>query len=132
MELCWPLKNAVDYMNILNFGQGFFRTAKEVVFYVYLCVYMHKPTPFREEVNEIIRNAATFGLIEQWVSLYNERLYSKYRAENKEPKPLSNNHILGGYELFAGGMTCAFIAFLLEILSTKIRFLRKFFDYLGK
>jgi hypothetical protein len=125
--------NNLDYLNIQNVGKYFYRRSKEVMFFFHTCIYMHKPTPLREKVNEIILDAVSFGLVRQWVSIYSKRGYSRSaNVDQKEPKPLNNSHLLGGYQIYLGGLSISIIVFILEVLSRKIKCLRMIFNFINE
>lgn len=106
--------------------------AKEVVSQVTLCIYMHKPTPLREEINKHILSAASFGLIKRWVGIYTSKpKFARSTEEQVEIKALGNLHLLGGYQIFLGGILISTLVFSIEICSKKIRCVRKIIDFVN-
>lgn len=118
----------VAFLNIQQAGKYRLRVAREKVFQLNVCLYMHDPTPFRIEINTLLLNAISFGLYQRWMSLYTERPYLKRTpVESVEAKVLGNTHLMGGYQILLGGILISSIMFLLELISPKIKCLKRFF-----
>lgn len=75
--------------------------------------------------DEILIVLVENGLIEYWLSELTEKMRSKISV--REPIKLSLNHLLSGFQVLWFGMSLAFVAFSVELISTKIKCLRKLF-----
>jgi hypothetical protein len=117
----------INYLNIENLGHFYYRRSKEVVFFYYLCIYMHKPTPLRDEIDEHILNAASFGLIQHWVSSYTKRPYIKshYHNVSSADRSIDNSHLRGAYQIYFGGILIAVLTFLMEHLWIYLKMWKK-------
>lgn len=65
------------------------------------------------------------GLIEYWLSELTEKI--KYKASVREPMKLSLNHLLSGFQVLWCGTSLACIGLVVELISTKVKYLRKLF-----
>lgn len=113
----------INYLNIENYGRFYYRRSREVVYYYYLCIYMHTPTPLRDEIDQNIINVAAFGLIQHWVSSYTKGSYigEHNRNTNTDNKPIDNSHLLGAYQIYFAGILIASLVFLTKLVWMKIK-----------
>jgi hypothetical protein len=79
---------------------------------------------FNDELGFLMEN----GLIDYWMSEHTENI--KYPTPASEPMVLTNSHLLGVYELFLICIALSLLAFGFEMISLKVKSLRKVFEYL--
>lgn len=66
------------------------------------------------------------GLIDYWLSEHTESIKSP-ASSVREPMKLTNNHLESSYQVFWFGISLASIAFIIELISTRVRLLEKAF-----
>lgn len=77
---------------------------------------------FDEKLIILVEN----GLIEYWLSEQTEKI--NYKSMVREPMKLSLNHLVSAYQVLWFGISLAFIAYIVELISLKIKCLRKLFS----
>lgn len=80
--------------------------------------------------NEILKYLAN-GIFDVWASKFVDIKYLTPQQIGKRPQKLTMNELSGGYQIFILFLILSFFVFLLELLSTKIMFLRKFLNLLN-
>lgn len=115
----------VAYMNQRFFPRAFFHTAEEIIFSFNLCIYMHRQSCLTQEINHNILKLQSCGMLEAWSKKFVDPSFLKERTFN-EPKVMVVQQLLGSYELLFIGLILSLKAFIFEVISTKISFLRKF------
>ena len=76
---------------------------------------------FDEKLILLVEN----GLIEYWLLEQTEKF--RYKTTTRQPIKLSLSHLFSGFQLLWLGVSSAILAFTLELISTKIKSLRKLF-----
>lgn len=113
------------FLNAEVFPDQFFHHAEETVSVFNLVIYLHRQSCLTHPINLNILQFLSSGLMECWVSGLIDRSYLLERKAN-EPKVLVNDQLLGAYQLLAFGLLLGAVAFLVEILSTRVYVLKKF------
>lgn len=119
----------VAYLNLVSSPQRFFIHSPEVVFTFNLVIYMPKQSCLEQEFNNQILALTGGGFLESWALRFIDRDHMKEHKDN-EPTQLNMSQLSGGYELLLLGLSIATFAFLLELLSYRIKSLRHFMSYL--
>lgn len=112
----------IAYLNMKS--EDFHHHSKEIVYTFNLAIYMHRQSCLTQQINEQILSLTSNGLLQAWAQGFVD---NSYLVENKEKgqKRLTNNQLLGAYELLALGLAISFCAFLLEFCSQYIRCFRR-------
>ncbi|CAO1394437.1 unnamed protein product [Diamesa hyperborea] len=114
----------VAYWNKLGFPNQFYTICNTKIKVINLCIYMRKNSCLTAEINRQILGFNANGLMRIWALQYIDRAYLKERVKDPEPQQLQINQLLGGFQLYTGGITIGFVVFILEII---IKFLTKLF-----
>ena len=77
---------------------------------------MRKNSCLTAEINRQILGFNSNGLMRIWALQYIDRTYLKERVIDPEPQKLQINQLLGGFQLYAGGITIGLVVFILEII----------------
>lgn len=119
----------VAYWNKLGFPNEFYTICNTKIKVINLCIYMRKNSCLTAEINRQILGFNANGLMRIWALQYIDRAYLKERVKDPEPQQLQINQLLGGFQLYAGGIAIGFVVFILEII---IKFLTKLFHKYSK
>lgn len=105
------------------------RRSKERIFLLPLSMFMEKHSCLETTINHQIELLTSNGLIEKWSNIYREKFMITRKRPKQPPKKLRFGEVSGAYELctFLYGMST--ILFIGEIVSVKVRYLRKLFDH---
>lgn len=121
------LLSSQDHIAFLNqgaFPKAFFHSAEEIVSSFNLCIYLHRQSCLAQRINENILALQSNGLMMTWAKKFVDYSYLKEKTVS-EPKVLVFEQLRGAYELLAIGLALSFFVFLLEVLSIRVRCLRK-------
>lgn len=80
--------------------------------------------------NEILKYLAN-GIFDYWASKFVDTKYLIPQQIGKGPQKLTMNELSGGYQIFMLFLILSLFVFLLELLSTKIVLLKRFFDFIN-
>lgn len=84
-------------------------------------------SPLVMEFNKQLQSLQETGLINYWISKYTDT--RKYNAK-KDPTKLEMKSILAAFQLCGAMYIVSFIVFIFELLSMRLKYLKKFVDYL--
>jgi hypothetical protein len=110
-------------LNERIFPTAFFHSAEESIFSFNLCIYLHRQSCLAQQINQNILDLKSNGLLDAWSRKFVDRSYLKERIFS-EPKVLVIHQLLGAYELLFIGIFLSFTAFIVELISTRISFMR--------
>lgn len=86
---------------------------------------MHRQSCLAEVINKIVLVLRSNGIMDSWAKQFVDRSYLKERVIS-EPKVLVLRQLFGAYELLITGLIMSFTAFMLELISFRIFFLKMF------
>lgn len=116
------------YMNMLTYPNVMVNYAKEVLATFNLCVYFNKKSSLIREVNNNLIDFNTYGFVKLWKSKFIQKRYL-FKQINKEPKDLQISQLLGGFEMLCMGLAISFLAFVIELLTLKLKILKKLLNF---
>lgn len=114
----------VAYWNKNEFPNHFYTISDTKIKTINLCLYMKKNSCLTAEINRKILGFNANGLLKIWALQYVDRAYLKERVNDPEPQKLQINQLLGGFQLYAGGIIIGFGVLIFEII---IKLLTKLF-----
>ena len=115
----------IAYMNEKASPKSFFHSSQEIVSSFNLCIYMHRKSCLVQKINENILSLQSNGLMVTWSKNFVDYSYLKEKTFN-EPKVLVIDQLFGAFELLALGIAISFLSFVVEVISIKLSFFRKF------
>ncbi|XP_058063397.1 uncharacterized protein LOC131213384 [Anopheles bellator] len=94
-------------------------------------IYYHKRSMLAAVFDRQIRRIVPSGLMQFWVSNYGDYDFfaDTGRSPANGPRPLTNAHLVGAYQVLLGAYGFGLLALLLELLSRRVRWLSQIFDY---
>lgn len=92
-----------------------------------VALYYPKKSRLTKVFDDRIRNIQPTGLIRFWMKRYGDYDFFQKMDSSREPRQLSNLHLAGGYQVFAGCLAVSGVVFVMEILSVYSAVLRKLF-----
>lgn len=95
-----------------------FKICNENLMTVSIAFYFQKNFYIRKELNMKIRSMVSAGLIEHWISKYDNTRYWNFPVTHG-PKVLRLDHLIGSFYLLGFGYFCATTVFLVEIFINK-------------
>lgn len=87
-------------------------------------MYMTKGYPLKERINDLIARTTESGLVKHWLQMVylKQKLITSLMVEdNKEPEPLSLEHLYGIFMLLVMGWSVAMLSFIVEVLTKNTR-----------
>ncbi|XP_055611349.1 uncharacterized protein LOC129757958 [Uranotaenia lowii] len=88
-------------------------------------IYYPKNSRLTSVFDRQIRNLEATGLIGFWIRQYGDYDFFRKPIDSDVPRALRNEHLAGCYQVFGGFLGASFVIFVLELVSTKIKVLRK-------
>ena len=92
-----------------------FKFCKERVMGIPIVIYFKKNYFLIPEINNVIRNLNSAGLVEKWHYNYIDKQYLKEDDVSTGPKVITFEHLIGCFQLWACGCVIGVICFLGEI-----------------
>lgn len=112
----------IDYFNFINFKHGhFYPSTTDDIFLLPITIFVRKSSYFRNAINEEIEIYMASGLINHWVKVFAEKKNANLIKSNSEPKKLTMDELLGGFEICLMFYGISFVVFLIEIIFYKIK-----------
>lgn len=93
-----------------------FKFCKERLMGIPIVIYFKKNYFLIPEINKVIRNLNSGGLIEKWHYNYIDKRYLKKADDLAGPKVITVGHLSGSFQVWACGCMLAIICFLAEIM----------------
>lgn len=90
---------------------------------------MEKHSCLESIINQQIEKLSTNGLIEKWSNVYREKSIIARKRPRHQPKKLKFVEISGAYTLCTFFYSVSAILFIGEIISVRVRYLRRLFDH---
>lgn len=121
----------VLYINKMNYKDFTLTVCKEYLFTYLYGIYFRKNSYLVHMFNRKIALFKTSGLIDFWASDFISMKFLKVQIETSEPKQLSIQELLGGFEVLFLGMAIGVTLFVIEVISNtyRIKFLQKIFRF---
>lgn len=113
------LVSGLNEILILSQNQEYnftFKFCKERVMGIPIVMYFKKNFFLIPEINNVIRNLNSAGLIEKWHYNYVDKRYLKENHEPAEPKVITIGHLSGCFQLWMCGCAFAIICFIAELV----------------
>ncbi|KAG5681327.1 hypothetical protein PVAND_010774 [Polypedilum vanderplanki] len=99
----------------LDHKESSFKICKEHFMTVNIVFYYPKNFYLREELDLQIGKIISAGLVEHWISKYDNTHYWNIQS-NQNPTVMKIDHLIGSFYIFAFGLFCATFAFFIELI----------------
>lgn len=119
----------IGYHNMKFFKTGTIRPSDSRIFLLPLSIFMPKHSCLEVVINQQIELFTSNGLIEKWSSVYRQKLFTSRKRPTQSPKKLKFVEVSGAYQLCTFLYGVSAMLFIGEIISVKVRYLRKLFDH---
>lgn len=106
----------IVHLNKLNYKNFSYTVCNEMILTVPVVFYLHKDSYLTEVFSEKIDDLKSAGLIDYWISKYVDSKYLNIDSKDKSRKKLNYQELSGAFQLFAVGLICSVIAFMIENL----------------
>lgn len=106
------------WRNIIASPERYFHHAGEVIFRNNIVIYMHKQSCLVREVNTILLNLMSGGLIRYFASTFINPSFLR-SPNTSNTKSLNFEQLDGAFELLAIGLLLSFIVFTIEVTFTR-------------
>lgn len=121
----------ISYYNMKHFKTtGVVSSTKDRIFLLPFCIFFRKHSCLNEPITKLINKYTNSGLLEHWTSQYFQTRFVRVKAEDFEdhqPKRLNIKQLLGGFIIGSILLAVAFLVFILEVVSKKLKFLINIF-----
>jgi hypothetical protein len=121
----------VAYRNKMHPKDEILNTAAEKLFTFQISIFYPHSSCLIGVVDIYIMHFVSNGLIKHWADSIVPDAYhdSRYTVETKEPQKLTLFQLRGAYKVYGTALGVSFIVFLLELLSKRVRLIRKLMDF---
>lgn len=119
-------------MNRLNYPEKQYIACKEGLFTINLSILLYKLSSLTTEINEQISALTSNGLIEKWAANQIDFSHFKLNSNTVGPRKLTNEQLMGAYQILMAGLLISFLIFAAEFHSTENFKLRKLMDFLSE
>lgn len=119
----------IGYHNMRSFKTGMIRPSKQRIFLLPLSIFMEKHSCLEPIINHHVELFASNGLIEKWSNVYREKLIIARKRPRQPPKKLKLVEVSGAYQLCTFFYGVSAMLFIVEIISVRVRYLRRLFDH---
>ena len=85
-----------------------------------------------DSTNQVIQDLQTNGIMSKWEKESINKKYLKAPEPTKEPRRLDLGQLMGGLIMFVVGWAVGILFFILEIISLKVKIVRKFINFIMK
>jgi hypothetical protein len=113
------------WRNIIASPHKFYHHARETIFRSNIVIYMHKQSCLVEEINKIILNLLSGGLIRQFASNFINPSFLR-REYDSTTKSLNLEQLNGAFDILAVGLSVSCVVFTIEVTFTRSN---RFFHY---
>lgn len=122
-------RDVIGYHNQLFFQTGTLRPSKERILLLPLSIFVNKHSCLESIINHQIERFTSNGMIERWCNFYQENLMIARKQTRQQPKKLKFIEISGALKLCIILYGVCTMLFITEVISVKVRYLRKLFDH---
>lgn len=109
------------FFNKMNYKNMTLTVCKEFLFTFQYGIYFQKNSYLEESFNEKIQLLKTSGLIDFWAREHISSKYMNIKVRDESPRKLNIEQLKGGFEVLCLGLFVAFVIFLVEHLSIRLR-----------
>uniref|UniRef100_A0A0P6IX43 Putative glutamate-gated kainate-type ion channel receptor subunit glur5 n=1 Tax=Aedes aegypti TaxID=7159 RepID=A0A0P6IX43_AEDAE len=120
----------IAYHNKHRLKQGFLRSSRDSLSSYPMVIYYPKRTFLVRVLDRLIGQIETAGLMNFWVQRYGNYHFFPKRVERSQPSALNVEQLMGCFECICVQWMVSCGIFVLELLSYKITFLRRFLGFL--
>ena len=118
--------------NKQTYGNHTIEICRELLFTHQYGIYFRKNSYLVAPANQVIRSLQTNGLMSEWEKQSMDKKYLKAPEAAIGPKKLDLDQLLGGIIVFVLGLIVGVFIFILEIISIKIKFIKKIIHFIMK
>lgn len=112
----------IDYFNFINFKHGhYYPSTTDDIFLLPITIFVRKSSYFRKALNEEIEIYMASGLINHWIEVFAEKKNANLIKRNNEPKKLTVDELLGGFEICLIFLGISLVVFLFEIIIYRVK-----------
>lgn len=115
----------VVYFNKKNAKKSQFLICKQHVYMVQVAIFFQKNSYLLKAFDDKIILLKENGIINNWISKYMDYSYANVKQPPKGPEILNVNRLLGGFYVFAFGLSISFFVFVFELLFHKFVKMKK-------
>jgi hypothetical protein len=121
----------VAYRNKMNLSNEKLHIAAEMFLTQQIAMFFPKTSCLIQVFDTVIIDIVSSGLIDIWANNIVPPVYRRSHdvEGTKEPQKLTLYQLRGAYKLYGGAIGVSAIVFLLELLSKRVRLIRKLIDY---
>uniref|UniRef100_A0A3F2ZEM7 Uncharacterized protein n=1 Tax=Phlebotomus papatasi TaxID=29031 RepID=A0A3F2ZEM7_PHLPP len=109
----------------------YFRTTKDQVAQFYITIPMRKNSFLKVPFDKILWRYKESGLIDHWSMLFFNLRNVKLQSEQNGPQPLNIDQLSGIFVVFLVLIAFSCLIFIMEVISTKLRFVRRLTNFLN-
>ncbi|XP_053699476.1 uncharacterized protein LOC128746453 [Sabethes cyaneus] len=111
-----------------NRGSAFAQIARESLGTCTAVIYYPKRSILTPAFDRQIMRIQSVGLDKFWLNRYGDYQFFRQETNNRIPEALTGEHLLGAYEVYGTMLLGSSLVWALEMLSLKVRWLRKVFE----
>lgn len=126
------VRDQLLYLNRLNYPDKQYIACKEGLFTINLSILLYKLSSLTTEINEQISALTSNGLIEKWAEDQIDLSDLMRLSNTVGPRKLTNEQLMGAYQILIAGFLISFLIFAAEFHSTENFKLRKVMDFLSE
>lgn len=108
--------NELLFMNQNRAFNFTYKACKENFVTVSIVMYFRKHFFLANVINDVISNLESGGFINYWHSSFIDKKFSQSEKIQNAPQQLTVAHMLGCFQLWAGGCTFAYLCFIVEFI----------------
>lgn len=109
------------YRNKKNHKEFILNVCKEKVLTANIVMYFQKNFFLKDEINEVLNQALTFGLLQHWFDTHVDSRFLFVRNDETVPEPLNVEQLIGIISVWAFGCAISLAAFIIEIFIPIVR-----------
>lgn len=112
----------IDYFNFIHFKHGnYYPSTTDDIFLLPITIFLRKSSYFRNAINEEIEIYMASGLINHWIQVFAEKKNADLIKINSEPKKLTVDELLGGFEICLMFYGISLVVLFFEIIIYKFK-----------
>lgn len=111
----------IIYRNQQHYKEFALKVCKEPVLTVNIVMYLPKNSFLKEAIDHQLSQLLSFGFLEYWTQKFADPKYFKIKSEERGPKKLNINRLIGVFNLYLYGCAISLLSFFLEITFFQMR-----------
>lgn len=111
----------IIYRNQQHYKEFALKVCKEQVLTVNIVMYLQKNSFLKEAIDDQLSQLLSFGFLEYWTQKFADPKYFKIKNEERGPKKLTVNRLIGVFTLYLYGSAASLLSLLLELTFFQMR-----------